>query len=123
LSRICREIGQADIRLAYAQHPFPAQGQATETAHLIVGARADRHGSYVALTRAREQTHIYAATDELGLEDGQNELAALAERMNRSEPETPRSTGHSDTKQQSRPSRFSSDRSPSSSVPTRSRQT
>jgi hypothetical protein len=33
--------------------------------------------------RAREQTRIYAAIDEFELDDGQDELGALAERMNR----------------------------------------
>lgn len=83
------QIDQADIRLAYVQHPFPAQGQTTDTAHMIVAEHANQHGSYVAVSRAREQTHIYAAFTELELEDGQDQLAALAERMNRTEPEVP----------------------------------
>ena len=33
------EIAQADLRLAYVQHPFPAQGHTTDTAHLIVTAQ------------------------------------------------------------------------------------
>ncbi|MBV9465593.1 MAG: relaxase domain-containing protein [Solirubrobacterales bacterium] len=83
------QIDQGDIRLAYVQHPFPAQGQTTDTAHLIISDLATHQGSYVALTRAREQTHIYGAIDELELADGQDRLSALAEQMSRSERETP----------------------------------
>ena len=83
------QIDQADIRLAYVQHPFPAQGQTTDTAHLIVGEHATHEGSYVALNRARERTHIYAAVDEIDLAEGQDQLAALAEQMSRTEPHTP----------------------------------
>lgn len=81
------QIDQADIRLAYVQHPFPAQGQTTDTAHLILSHHATREGSYVGLTRARERTDVYAALDELELFEGQNELAAIAQQMSRSEPE------------------------------------
>ncbi|MDQ2761281.1 MAG: AAA family ATPase, partial [Actinomycetota bacterium] len=52
----------ADLRLAYVQHPFPAQGITTDTAHLIVAEHATREGTYVALTRARERTDIHAAS-------------------------------------------------------------
>jgi conjugative relaxase-like TrwC/TraI family protein len=83
------QIDQADLRLAYAQHPFPAQGQTTDTAHLIVGDHATQEGSYVALTRARERTHIYASHEELELDEGEDHLAAMAETISRSEPETP----------------------------------
>jgi ATP-dependent exoDNAse (exonuclease V) alpha subunit len=81
------QIDQADIRLAYVQHPFPAQGQTTDTAHLIISDHATHEGSYVALTRARERTDICAAVDELELVEGHSELAALAEQMSRSEQE------------------------------------
>jgi conjugative relaxase-like TrwC/TraI family protein len=84
-----RHIDQADLRLAYVQHPFPSQGHTTDTTHLIVGEHATRQGSYVALTRAREQTHIYASHDAIEPEDGHDHLAALAESMNRSEEELP----------------------------------
>ena len=42
-----RELARADLRLAYVQHPFPAQGQTTDTAHLIVAGTATREGTYV----------------------------------------------------------------------------
>jgi hypothetical protein len=78
----------ADLRLAYVQHPFPAQGQTTDTAHLIIGEHTTQEGSYVALTRAHEQTHIHAAhtPDESPDTD---RLQALAERMSRTEPDLP----------------------------------
>jgi ATP-dependent exoDNAse (exonuclease V) alpha subunit len=82
------QVARADLRLAYVQHPFPAQGQTTDTAHLIIGEHATQEGSYVALTRAREQTDIYAArrADEPSQGD---RLQALAERMSRTEPDLP----------------------------------
>ena len=50
------QVEQADLRLAYVQHPVPAQGVTTDTTHLIVADHATAEGTYVALTRAREQT-------------------------------------------------------------------
>ncbi len=84
-------IDQADaaqLRLAYVQHPFPAQGTTTDTAHLIVSAHATREGTYVALTRAREQTHLYAEQPGDSDRDG-DRLQALAERISRTEPDLP----------------------------------
>ncbi len=82
------QVTRADLRLAYVQHPFPAQGQTTDTAHLIISEHVTKGGSYVALTRAREQTHIHAASmvDEPSKAD---RLQALSERMSRTEPEIP----------------------------------
>jgi conjugative relaxase-like TrwC/TraI family protein len=80
---------RADLRLAYVQHPFPAQGQTTDTAHLIVSEHATREGSYVALTRARQQTRLYtgeALTDEPPQRD---RLQTLAVRLSRTEPDLP----------------------------------
>ena len=84
-------IEQADaaqLRLAYVQHPFPAQGLTTDTAHLIVSAHATREGTYVALTRAREETHLYADESVDSDRDG-DRLQALAERISRTEPDLP----------------------------------
>jgi len=84
-------IDQADaaqLRLAYVQHPFPAQGLTTDTAHLIVSAHATREGTYVALTRAREETHLYAEQSVDSDRDG-DRLQALAERISRTEPDVP----------------------------------
>ena len=84
-------IDQADaaqLRLAYVQHPFPAQGLTTDTAHLIVSAHATREGTYVALTRAREETHLYAEEPIDSERDG-DRLQALADRISRTEPDLP----------------------------------
>jgi ATP-dependent exoDNAse (exonuclease V) alpha subunit len=81
------QIERADIRLAYVQHPFPAQGRTTDTAHLIVADHATEEGSYVAITRARQATYIHASDEHLGQDH--DPLSALAERMSRSEPEVP----------------------------------
>jgi ATP-dependent exoDNAse (exonuclease V) beta subunit len=56
---------------------------------MIVAEHATQEGSYVALTRARDRTTIYAARD-VDTEDGhETALTALAERMSRIEPEVP----------------------------------
>jgi conjugative relaxase-like TrwC/TraI family protein len=84
-------IHQADaaqLRLAYVQHPFPAQGITTDTAHLIVSAHATREGTYVALTRAREETHFYTEESVESDRDG-DRLQGLAERISRTEPDLP----------------------------------
>jgi hypothetical protein len=89
------QIEQADLRLAYVQHPFPAQGQTTDTAHLIVAEHASREGSYVGLTRARERTDLYASVEgleaalERELGDGSDRLAAVAEAIGRTEEVVP----------------------------------
>ena len=75
-------------------HTFPAQGQTVDRAHVIAGEHADSNGTYVALTRAREHTHLYASTERLDADDEhgggrENRLARLAERLGRSEPEIP----------------------------------
>jgi conjugative relaxase-like TrwC/TraI family protein len=82
------QAGAAQLRLAYVQHPFPAQGVTTDTAHLIVSAHATREGTYVALTRAREETHVYAEQSVDSDRDGDS-LQALAERISRTEPDLP----------------------------------
>jgi conjugative relaxase-like TrwC/TraI family protein len=82
------QIEQADLRLAYVQHPFPAQGQTTDTAHVIVGGQATREGTYVALTRARQQTDIYAA-ETAEISPSTDRLEQLADAASRAEPEVP----------------------------------
>jgi conjugative relaxase-like TrwC/TraI family protein len=84
-------LDAAQTRLSYVQHPFPAQGVTTDTAHVIVGEHATAEGSYVALTRARASTHLYATPDP-DLEPGAGReavVAGLAERMGRTDPEIP----------------------------------
>ena len=86
--RATLDTGQ--IRLAYVSHPFPAQGRTTDTTHVIAGPLSTAEGSYVALTRAREHTHLYASSDQLELPASRDHaIAALAERLGRSEPELP----------------------------------
>jgi ATP-dependent exoDNAse (exonuclease V) alpha subunit len=84
------QADRADLRLAYVQHPFPAQGHTSDTAHVIVGEHATREGTYVALTRARQATHIYAAHEQYTDQPAEADpLALLADRVNRAEPELP----------------------------------
>ena len=59
----------------------PAQGQTTDSAHLIVAEHATQEGSYVALTRARHRTDVYAHIDEDSVVAGPNQLVSLAEWM------------------------------------------
>ncbi|MGH2916508.1 MAG: MobF family relaxase [Solirubrobacteraceae bacterium] len=78
------QLDSADLRLAYVAHPFPAQGQTTDTAHLIASAHATREGTYVAITRARQQTRIYSSHQQL---NSPQPLQALAAQVSRTEPE------------------------------------
>ena len=83
-------LDTGQVRLAYVSHPFPAQGRTTDTTHVIAGPLSTAEGSYVALTRAREHTHLYASSDQLELpEQREPAIAALAERLGRSEPDLP----------------------------------
>jgi len=89
------QLDAASARLAYVSHTFPAQGQTVDRAHVIAGEHADSNGTYVALTRARERTHLYASVERLdepgdaGAAGGEAQLARLAEQLGRSEPELP----------------------------------
>ena len=57
----------ADLRLAYAQHVYKAQGRTVERAFVLTGGwQTDRERAYVSLTRARERTDIYVAREDLG---------------------------------------------------------
>ena len=74
------------LRLAYAQHVYKAQGLTADRALVLTGGwQTDRESSYVALSRAREQTDIYAAREDLG-HDGIDSAAIerLAQRMDAS---------------------------------------
>ncbi|HWY91093.1 MAG TPA: hypothetical protein VNY31_10520, partial [Solirubrobacteraceae bacterium] len=56
-----------DVRLAYAQHVYKAQGRTVDQAFVLTGGwQTDRERAYVALTRARERTDIYVSRDDLG---------------------------------------------------------
>lgn len=84
------QLAAADIRLAYVQHPFPAQGTTTDTAHLIVAEHATQEGSYVALTRARHATDIHAAEpEESRSTEPDSTILILAAQLGRTEPDAP----------------------------------
>lgn len=83
-----QQIQDADLRLAYVQHPFPAQGHTTDTAHLITGEQSTMEATYVGLTRARERTDIYALQPAEN-DPGANRLATLAESLRQTEPDIP----------------------------------
>jgi len=90
------ELDAASARLAYVSHTFPAQGQTVDRAHVIADRHADANGTYVAITRARERTHLYASAERLDApaeesnEHGREaQLARLAGQLGRSEPELP----------------------------------
>jgi ATP-dependent exoDNAse (exonuclease V) alpha subunit len=82
------QLGAAQARLAYVQHPFPAQGTTVDTAHVIVGEHVTRQGTYVGLTRGRDRTDIYHPTTSID-QDDQDTLADLARHVGRDEHESP----------------------------------
>lgn len=85
-------VGAADLRLAYAQHPHPAQGVTTGHAVDLVGPLATRRGQYVSLTRGRDSQVLVTNYEDLGVEPGIGRdaaLAALAQQLDRDEPEMP----------------------------------
>jgi conjugative relaxase-like TrwC/TraI family protein len=56
-----------ELRLGYAQHVYKAQGLTVDRAHTMLGGwQSDRERAYVAVSRSREQTDIYAAREDLG---------------------------------------------------------
>ena len=83
-----QQVDDADLRLAYVQHPFPAQGQTTDTTHLIVGEHATREGTYVGLTRARETTDLHVGSAP-GLAPDGDRLQRLADDVSHTEPDPP----------------------------------
>ncbi|HEY4996434.1 MAG TPA: MobF family relaxase [Solirubrobacteraceae bacterium] len=57
----------SDLRLAYAQHVYKAQGLTVQHAFVLTGGwQTDRERSYVALSRAQERTDIYVSREDLG---------------------------------------------------------
>ncbi len=72
-----------ELRLAYAQHLYKAQGRTVERAFVLTGGwQTDRESAYVAVTRAQERTDIYVSRDDLG-EQGMDPgaIERLAEAM------------------------------------------
>jgi len=90
------QLDAASARLGYVSHTFPAQGQTVDRGHVIAGPHADANGTYVALTRARESTRLYASAERLQPPEESNpgqereaQLARLAEQLGRTESEVP----------------------------------
>jgi conjugative relaxase-like TrwC/TraI family protein len=96
------ETERVDLRLGYVQLPFLAQGTTSDTTHVIVGEHPSREGTYVAITRARDQTHLYAATAEL--DPVREALPQLAERVANTDDDLP-SLAHGLAQQRSTPER------------------
>jgi len=76
----------SDLSLAYAVHVYKGQGLTAETSGILTGGwQTDKEHTYVAVSRAREQTQIYVAREDLGeqgLDTGA--IERLAERMQQS---------------------------------------
>jgi conjugative relaxase-like TrwC/TraI family protein len=80
----------SDISLAYAVHIHKGQGLTAETSGILTGGwQTDKEHTYVAVSRAREQTQIYISRDDLG-EQGMDPgaIERLAQRMQRSRAQT-----------------------------------
>ncbi|HUA74315.1 MAG TPA: MobF family relaxase [Solirubrobacteraceae bacterium] len=59
------ELGE--LRLAYAQHLYKAQGRTVDRSFVLTGGwQTDREHAYVALTRAQERTDVYISREDLG---------------------------------------------------------
>jgi ATP-dependent exoDNAse (exonuclease V) alpha subunit len=68
-----------EVRLAYAQHVYKAQGLTADRALVLTGGwQSDRERAYVALSRARDRADVYVSREDLG-EDGTD--ADLIERL------------------------------------------
>jgi ATP-dependent exoDNAse (exonuclease V) alpha subunit len=76
----------SDLSLGYALHVYKAQGITAEASGILTGGwQTDREHAYVALSRAREQTQVYVAREDLG-EQGMDTgaIERLGERMRQS---------------------------------------
>jgi ATP-dependent exoDNAse (exonuclease V) alpha subunit len=76
----------AELRLAYAQHVYKAQGRTVDEAFVLMGGwQTDKERAYVALTRARERTDVFVSREDLG-EEGMDAgaIERLAERIEQS---------------------------------------
>lgn len=76
----------SDISLAYAVHAYKGQGMTVETSGVMTGGwQTDKETTYVAISRAREQTQIYTSREDLG-EQGMDTgaIERLAGRMKHS---------------------------------------
>jgi len=75
-----------ELRLAYAQHVYKAQGLTADRELVLTGGwQTDRETAYVALIRARERTDIYTSRQDLGHQGIDAEaIRRLAERAGKS---------------------------------------
>lgn len=76
----------SDLSLGYAVHVYKAQGITAEASGILTGGwQTDKEHAYVALSRAREQTQVYVAREDLG-EQGMDvgAIERLGELMRRS---------------------------------------
>jgi ATP-dependent exoDNAse (exonuclease V) alpha subunit len=74
------------LSLGYALHVYKGQGITTEASGILTGGwQTDKEHAYVALSRAREQTQVYVAREDLG-EQGMDAgaIERLGERMRQS---------------------------------------
>ncbi|TMC47417.1 MAG: hypothetical protein E6J20_19685 [Chloroflexi bacterium] len=72
------------LRLAYAQHVYSAQGRTVDEVYVVTGGwQTDRSSSYVAVSRAREASHVISDYSSLGVDPVRPEeaLAELADRF------------------------------------------
>lgn len=77
--------GYNHVDHGYALTVHKAQGATVDRAHVVAGEMTDREWTYVAATRAREETRIYTTSERLGRETGQSlEKSDLARDMARS---------------------------------------
>ncbi|MHB1999744.1 MAG: AAA family ATPase [Solirubrobacteraceae bacterium] len=59
-----------NLKLAYAQHVYKAQGLTCERVRILIGGwQTDRERAYVAITRARDRTDIHVSREDLGEHD------------------------------------------------------
>jgi conjugative relaxase-like TrwC/TraI family protein len=74
------------LRLAYTQHVYKAQGLTADRALVLTGGwQTDRERAYVAVSRAREQTDVYVAREDLGHQGIDDDgIERLAKRMSES---------------------------------------
>ncbi|MGH7748417.1 MAG: hypothetical protein ACREQ5_27220, partial [Candidatus Dormibacteria bacterium] len=77
-------LGQQDLdalRLGYAQHAYGAQGRTVDRVYALAGGwSTDRESGYVAVSRARERSEIFADYDTLGVGQGRTPLDGAAAR-------------------------------------------
>lgn len=75
-----------DLSLGYAVHVYKGQGITAEASGILTGGwQTDKEHAYVALSRARDQTQVYVAREDLG-EQGMDvgAIERLGERMRHS---------------------------------------